>query len=139
MANRENKFRAWDTQHNKMWSPEEMGRDELTINPDGRGFVNVSGTDARLSEYMTHLIPLQWTGLRDKNGVEIYEGDILRIQSQYETDVPVDSRAEVIFSDGSFRCTFHDMILNSKVCSGSEGNWNCERIGNIYEHLELLK
>lgn len=118
----------------RMWSAEELGRDELTLNPDGRGFVNVSGDDPKHSEYMSHIIPLEYTGLSDKNGKEICEGDILRIQSQYETDSPIDSQAKVMFARGSFRCDFHDMILDDKVCSGSEGNWNCEVIGNIYEH-----
>ncbi len=81
----------------------------------------------------------QYTGLHDKNGKEIYEGDIVRVQSQYETDEPIDSVAEVYFRDGAFRCAFHDMILGERVCTGSEGNWNMEVIGNIYENPELIE
>lgn len=72
------KFRAWDTKHKKMWSADEMGRDQLTISPDGRGFVNVDGTSTKLSQYLTHFIPLQFTGLLDKKGREEYHKDIVR-------------------------------------------------------------
>ena len=81
----------------------------------------------------------QYIGLKDKNGKEIYEGDVVRIRSQYETDEPVDSVAIVCFRDGAFRCSFHDMLLGEKVCSGSSGNWNMEVIGNIYENPELAE
>lgn len=47
--NRPIKFRAWHSKHKKMFSPEEMGRDQLTIMLDGTGFINVHGGDTKLS------------------------------------------------------------------------------------------
>jgi uncharacterized phage protein (TIGR01671 family) len=118
---REIKFRGWDTKRKKMYSAEEMGRDELTVNPDGRGFVNVSGTDHRLSEYYPHILPMQFTGLTDKNGKEIYEGDKVRLfggeycQGCWEHD------ETVVIKDLTYGCF---MMGESE---------NIEIIGNIHE------
>lgn len=125
---REIKFRAWDTSKKRMWGCNEMGRDELTINPDGRGFVNVNGQSAYLSEYMTHLIPLQYTGLRDKNGREIFEGDIVKVKTMDNKE-----RNNDIVQYYDHACAF---------TAGGQGFiyfTEIEIIGNIYENPELLK
>jgi uncharacterized phage protein (TIGR01671 family) len=67
---------------------------------------------------------MQYTGLEDKNGKEIYEGDILYIENEI---------CEVKFNVPSFTA------YNSQ-----EHEWNIqyagvEIIGNIYENPELLK
>ena len=72
------KFRAWDTVRKKMWPAEEMAGDQMTLMPDGSGFINVSGVSTRLSEKFPHLIPLMSTGLKDMNVVEIYAKDIVQ-------------------------------------------------------------
>ena len=124
------KFRAWDTKKNKMWPAEEMGADELTINPDGRGFVNVNSTSPRLSHYATHLIPLQFTGLHDRNGKEIYEEDFYR---------DIDDRVyRIEWGNTTFRffaVTLEPPIILIGIDSLKPG----EVIGNIYENPELLK
>lgn len=74
------KFNAWDTKRKKMWLAEEMGRDQLTLSPDGRGFVNVHGTSTRLSRYLPHLIPLHFTGLTDKTGKDDYVGNVWEVE-----------------------------------------------------------
>ncbi len=97
---REIKFRAWDK--------------------IGKIMIPVSRLDFPLSEKREIL--MQFTGLLDKNGKEIYEGDIVSWN---------DKKARVIFSNGKFTADIHGKFEVT--------NWNsCEIIGNIYENPNLL-
>ena len=164
--NREIKFRAWHTELKRMFSAEEMGQDELTISVDGRGFVNVNSVSIKLSIYAgDKMIPIQFTGLLDKTGKEIYEGDIVTFNGNMTADNSFGIEPNGYIYDGT---SIHSIIWNNKMCGWdlnfqeddewkykrdtrglfigltednkeNEGISFCEIIGNIYENPELLE
>lgn len=88
------------------------------------------------NDYATKYKVMQYTGLKDKQGKEIYEGDIVK-----GTAAPM----RVIFLDGSFILADRDMekrgaYTDMRIFNNAEKAitmW--EVIGNIYEHPELLR
>jgi len=127
---REIKFRAWNFKDKKMFSAEEMTVDQMAILPDGH-FANIDGQHTSRSIIYSHeqMLPLQYTGLKDKNGKEIYEGDILRREIGETIH-----RAAVTFEEGRFVTSHPGGGIGWTVNSATS-----EVIGNIYENPELLK
>ena len=122
--NRVIKFRAWDTKR-KQWE------NLFGITSDGMAL------DMYNEIEMPHLELVQFTGLLDKNGKEIYEGDILK---PVNPPSPKKYNRVVEFLNGSF-------CYSESPTRGNRGYWNLtqgkarlfEVIGNIYENPELLK
>jgi uncharacterized phage protein (TIGR01671 family) len=123
---REIKFRAWDKKAKIM-----------LYNPAVKYYDG---------SYEIHDFPLmQYTGLKDKNGKEIYEGDIIKIQgkidpSHYEKEF-LTEQVEWVDGMGCWNITTHMLYnalgqtLENKYAMRSE----LTVIGNIYENPELLK
>ena len=76
--------------------------------------------------YKKGLKIMQYTGIKDKNGKEIYEGDIVFESSGKEY-------FKVVFEDGSFRLESEEYSLLLKNYAHI-----CEVVGNIYENPELI-
>jgi len=114
------KTRAWD-KRNKQFV---YGRlDDCCLELDFESKKPFHGSDLEPWEL--------WTGHK-ANGVEIYEGDRVHLESQYDTDEPVDTEATVVFMDGAFRLDFHAMLLTGKIVAGV-GNWRIEVIGHKHQ------
>lgn len=82
--------------------------------------------------FNSHLLPLQYTGLKDMNGNEIYEGDILRKDSFVRTIEW--SAPQYVVKPVDRWSIDHDIKPTPIYYSGYH-----EVIGNIYENPELLK
>ena len=142
---REIKFKGWHKAQKIMYSPEEMGRDQLTLMPDGRGFANIHSTSTRLSRIDggRKMMPLQYTGLKDKNGKEIYEGDILRddvgeINEVKFGKLPLGKAGDCVCTYPSFYAKCYGKLGMAPYYECAEiADW-MEIIGNIYENPELI-
>ena len=117
---KEVKFRAWHTTKKIMYTPEELGRDDMTISADGKGFLNVSGVHPRLTQPMPWLLPMQYIGRKDSKGQKIYKGDIL---SDGFRNGPVEWDEEV-----------NAWAWQGGIDWGMIEPYDVEVIGNIYEN-----
>jgi uncharacterized phage protein (TIGR01671 family) len=129
---KEIKFRAWDKMNKKIFYLEHK---EIFYDLNDRNNLNLvfyKTNDKIIDEGIGDFELMQYTGLKDKNGKEIYEGDIVEIEETGETYiVEFDiKKAKYIFRDNCG--TGHNFDFNYY------GN-TFEVIGNIYENPELLE
>jgi uncharacterized phage protein (TIGR01671 family) len=122
---REIKFRVWDKKNKRFISPTFM-----KITGIGRVWITENG------DYSLNVINdielLQFTGLYDKNGKEIYEGDIIL----YQVNDNYKCKAIVSWNIDGFILMWQDKTSPNNLSDF----WceNTEVIGNVYENPELL-
>ena len=118
MTQQKVKFRAWDGIEKK------MVYDVIIAN--GKAFYKLP---SGLPGGVISPEPLQFTGLHDKNGKEIYKGDMVKDRA---------GLGEIIFEEGQFVIRW--LFENTKETWQMDRKFkDSEVIGNIYENPELLK
>ena len=143
---REIKFKVWDKKHNKMVNVNSIEFRDLI---EGRTGVTVFCQDKKNYYWLDkgEFELLQYTGLNDKKGKEIYEGDILEffwgerefgniLSAGYDHKDATKMTDSVIFKDGIF------LLYNKEVDNYAllrRHYEHCEVIGNIYDNPELLE
>ena len=132
---RELKFRAWDKKRN-VWVHKEFNLfGEIVLMGE---LLTREGDDSRISlSELNDIAVMQFTGLKDKNGKEIYEGDICRHRTITDEGVFTDDWGitEIWFHKGCFLTRYFAFPVYS-FCGRAEAE--IEVIGNIYENQELL-
>lgn len=141
MYNSRFKFRAWDKTKKIMYPTTSMW-DDPYIRFDGQVIhyrFSAMGGEGRTEDKTREWEVLQCTGLKDKHGTEIYEGDILNVCNGSINGMPWMDKPYAVYyrlNKGWNMCMFcWDKEGNSQMNST---HW-CEVIGNIYENPNILK
>ena len=123
---RETKFRVWDKENKCILDVESiyfpLGK------PSGKD-ISVYNKEADCYEWVYDYNLMQYTGYRDKDDTEIYEGDLLKFGVQ-------DDIYEVFFDQGCFQLKKDDGEIDMLA---KYGLMCFKVIGNIYEQQKLLK
>ena len=131
--NRQIKFRVWNKVRGEMFES---------------AIYNAPDSFDMILKHPQVYVPMQYTGLHDKNSKEVYEGDIVKMHyfsEEFASDLGVLEKDNTITGDIQYRQDFATYVVNTKdqdytiseYCQ--EPSEELEVIGNIYEYPHLLQ
>lgn len=133
---REIKFRAWDSYNQRM--TQVVQTNVSMYGYCEQPYVKVVDKDVDITKKLERKIDtlfaydlMQYTGLKDKNGVEIYEGDIVKVNDYYDN---ICFEGIVEFDNASFNINQFGAMYHYRWV-----DYEVEVIGNIHENPELLE
>lgn len=135
---REIKYKVWHIEHKK-WIHDEL---DIFLTSDGDVYEKYDyGYETCIRDITNAVEILFFTGLKDKNGKEIYEGNIARKDNVIYEVLWVESSAKF-----GVKVTVTDYVLSKGLAFPIpqyvvDGTMQCnlEVIGNIYENPDLIK
>lgn len=128
---KEVKFRAWDTEREVMAKVSHIGLDDYEVS------MQDEECTCWRAPYPYVCTLMQWTGMKDINGNEIYEGDIIKVHERMAGN---DFVGKVIYdkSEGCYWLLEGGEKNHCKITFNLE-DYSHEIIGNIFENEELLE
>lgn len=135
--NREIKFRAWHPDTKEMMPVETIDWDETQyLTEVSAGYTWGEKFDP---DKFQKLVLMQYTGMKDKEGKEIWEGDIIVEMVKLEIGSLMEIFGEVFYNENVGAFDFRPF----KKFAGLKASWtiglNCKVLGNIYQNPELIK
>jgi len=123
---REIKFRAWDEMEKRM-----IGWHDRVFTKNNNSSLLCEYPLKNISE--SYVKYMQYTGLNDKNGKEIYEGDLIKSED--------DIVSRIVYDEASFKSVWihNDHLVNCILDNLFIKTLNPIVVGNIYENPELIK
>lgn len=144
--NREIEFRWWSKRYNRMfnshqelddWASEQYRKEQYKFDygfEKDEWYTTMYQMELNFNIQETRdCVPMQYTGLKDTNGVKIFEGDILKSAGYPAIEVIYDKES------CSFKMKVHYIGWENLLILSSNKTPYLEVIGNIYENPELLE
>ena len=139
---RDIKFRAWHKDNRRMLDSIDLDGANFRFNNDWSESINWSVWDRFKSEVIVNeetAILMQYTGLKDMNGTEIYEGDVVSYVAATSGNFSREEGISVVEYKATQYLAAHTAFRPFNLSNGREIKTNSiEVLGNIYESPELL-
>lgn len=126
------KFRAWSPRFEKMY--------EVTLIDYVNGDIGLKTKNGGVSiSDLDSLVPMQSTGLKDKNGKEIFEGDVVTFEDcdDVDTDFVYVNRGVIEYAAPTFHITNRNSTEMEDLLDGN--TLDVIVLGSIYEHPHLME
>ena len=139
------KFKAWDKKKKEWYKPihNACNGELFEIFLNFKGDYNIRLLDSFFHEshelYMGRFVIVQYTGLKDKNGKEIYESDILKFMSKSFLDTEFKENILPIWWDEENLCYKVGMKDKNFQPDRETDDGQFEIVGNVFEDDYLLK